>query len=98
MQKWFVTVVAGGVGVDDSIFLFLITALGFLLAYTSAWLVYRTRKPWLMILANAIVLLINLSNIEDGYIVFLVVFLIASLLLVLRFNLYESSVAWKRKG
>ncbi|HXZ05821.1 MAG TPA: transglutaminase domain-containing protein, partial [Ktedonobacteraceae bacterium] len=83
---------------DDSIFLFLITALGFLLAYASAWLVYRTRKPWLMILANAVILLINLSNINDGYIVFLVVFLVASLLLVLRFNLYESSVNWKRKG
>src|SRR6266571_2228392 len=53
MQKWFVTVVAGGVGEDDSIFLFLITALGFLLAYTSAWLLYRTRSPWLLILRYA---------------------------------------------
>ena len=94
----FILALAGGTSSDDSIFLFFITSLGFLLAYTSAWLVYRTRKPWLMILANAVVLLINLSNIEDGYIVFLIVFLIASLLLVLRFNLYESSVAWKRKG
>src|SRR5436309_9505597 len=98
MQKWFVTVVAGGVGEDDSIFLFFITALGFLLAYTSAWLLYRTRSPWLMILANAVVLLINLSNIDPGYIIFLIVFLIAALLLLLRFNLYESSVRWKRQG
>ena len=98
IYQWIALALSGGTSSDDSIFLFLITALGFLLAYTSAWLVYRTRKPWLMILANAIVLLINLSNIEDGYIVFLVVFLIASLLLMLRFNLYESSVAWKRKG
>ncbi len=34
MRRWFVTVVAGGVGEDDSIFLFLIIALGFLLAYS----------------------------------------------------------------
>src|SRR3989441_5676520 len=98
MHQWFVSVMAGGTGEDDSIFLFFITSLGFLLAYTSAWLVYRTRKPWLMILANAVVLLINLSNIESGYIVFLVVFLVAALLLVLRFNLYESSARWKRQG
>jgi len=98
IYQWIAVALSGGTSSDDSIFLFFITALGFLLAYTSAWLVYRTRKPWLMILANAIVLLINLSNIEDGYIVFLVVFLIASLLLMLRFNLYESSIAWKRKG
>ena len=97
IHQWITLALAGGTSSDDSIFLFFITALGFLLAYTSAWLVYHTRKPWLMILANGVVLLINLSNIEDGYIVFLVVFLVASLLLVLRFNLYESSVSWKRQ-
>lgn len=98
MHQWLTLALSGGTSSDDSIFLFFITALGFLLAYTSAWLVYRTRKPWLMILANAVVLLINLSNIESGYIVFLVVFLVAALLLVLRFNLYESSARWKRQG
>src|SRR5260221_5046640 len=51
-----------------------------------------------MILANAVVLLINLNFIDAGYIVFLVVFLVAALLLLLRFNLYESSVRWKRLG
>src|SRR5438270_2161738 len=33
IEKWFVGVASGGVGEDDSIFLFLITTLGFLLAY-----------------------------------------------------------------
>ncbi len=98
IHQWIVLALSGGTSSDDSIFLFFIAALGFLLAYSSAWLVYRTRKPWLMVLANAIVLLINLSNIDDGYIVFLIVFLIASLLLLLRFNLYESSTNWKRRG
>jgi transglutaminase superfamily protein/transglutaminase TgpA-like protein/uncharacterized protein DUF4129 len=98
MHQWFALAITGGTSSDYSIFLFFITALGFMLAYTSAWLVYRTRNPWLMILANAVVLLINLSNIENGYIVFLVVFLVAALLLVLRFNLYESSVRWKKQG
>ena len=97
-HQWIVLALAGGTSADDSIFLFFITALGFLLAYTSAWLLYRTRSPWLMILANAVVLLINLSNIDPGYIIFLVVFLIAALLLLLRFNLYESSSRWKRLG
>src|SRR5579863_3476122 len=98
IHQWVVLALAGGTSADDSIFLFFITALGFLLAYTSAWLLYRTRSPWLMILANAVVLLINLSNIDPGYIIFLVVFLVAALLLLLRFNLYESSARWKRLG
>src|SRR6266851_3477785 len=98
IHQWIVLALAGGTSADDSIFLFFITALGFLLAYTSAWLLYRTRSPWLLIIANAVVLLINLNNIDPGYIIFLVVFLIAALLLLLRFNLYESSVRWKRLG
>ncbi|HZO70600.1 MAG TPA: transglutaminaseTgpA domain-containing protein [Ktedonobacteraceae bacterium] len=98
MQHWFAVAVSGGTIDDDSIFLFLIIAVGFLLAYMSAWLLYRTRSPWLMIVANAVVLLINLSNVDSGYLVFLVVFLIAALLLLLRFNLYESVRRWKKQG
>ncbi len=98
LYQWFLIARAGGVSNDDSIFLLLITALGFILAYTSAWLLYRRRSPWLMIVANAIVLLINLSNVEAGYVVFLIVFLIASLLLLLRFNLHESLQGWRRQG
>src|SRR5438045_1341769 len=43
-------------------------------------------------------LAVNLINIDSGYIVFLVVFLLASLLLLLRFNLYESVKRWRRQG
>lgn len=98
MRTWLSLAFAGGTSSDDSMFLFFILVLGFLLAYTSAWLVYRTRSPWLMLLANAVVLLINLSNIDAGYVVFLVIFLVAALLLLLRFNLYESSIRWRRLG
>src|SRR5207237_8539808 len=88
IQRWLTIVLAGGVGDDDAIFLFFIVALGFVLAYTSAWLLYHTRNPWLMIVANAIVLLINLSNVDAGFVVFLIVFLIACLLRLLRFIVY----------
>ncbi len=98
IHNWFVTVQNGGTGDDDSIFLFFIVALSFILAYTSAWLVYHTRSPWLMIVANAVVLLINLSNVDSGFVIFLIVFLMASLLLLLRFNLYESVRRWRRQG
>ncbi len=98
IQHWLTTAFTSGTGNDDAIFLLFILSLGFVLAYTSAWLVYRTRNPWLMIMANATVLLINLSSVDPGYIIFLVVFLMASLLLLLRFNLYESMRRWRRQG
>jgi transglutaminase-like putative cysteine protease len=99
LHRWYVAVVLnGGTSNDDSIFLLLILALGFLLAYVSAWLVYRARIPWLMVLANAIVLLINLNNLNTSYSVYLVIFLITSLLLLVRFNLFESVLRWRKQG
>lgn len=98
IHDWFATALAGGAVENDAIFLLFITALGFILAYTSAWLVYRLRSPWLAIVANAVVLLINLSNIAPGYTLFLIVFLMAALLLLLRFNLRESVLRWRRQG
>nr|BBH95193.1 transglutaminase [Thermogemmatispora argillosa] len=98
LRAWLVIALAGGTSSDDSIFLFLITALSFWLAYASVWLVYRTRLPLLMILLNGAVLLINLSNVPIGYLIFLFVFLCASLLLLLRFSLFESMRRWKRLG
>ena len=59
IHQWITLALAGGTSSDDSIFLFFITALGFLLAYTSAWLVYHTRKPWMMILSNGVVIFIS---------------------------------------
>ena len=96
--RWSALLAGGGASNDDSIFLLLILALAFLLAYASAWLLYRTRNPWLLVIANGIVLLINLENVPPAYIIFLVVFLIASLLLLLRFNLFESVQRWNRSG
>lgn len=98
VQHWIASITVGGVGDVDAIFFFFIVALSFLLAYTSAWLVYRTRSPWLMVVANAVVLLINLDNASDGFIIFLVIFLISALLLLLRFNLYESMRRWQKQG
>ena len=98
LVRWSQIVIGGGNSSDDSIFLLLILLLGFALAYLSTWLIYRTRSPWLMILANATIMLINLSNLGDSYIIFLVIFLVAALLLLLRFNLHVSLKRWRKQG
>lgn len=98
LVRWFNVIVSGDLANDNAIFLLLITFLGFGLAVVSAWLVYSVRAPWLMIVANAAVLLINLNNVDSGFIIFLVIFLLASLLLLLRLNLHASTIRWKRQG
>src|SRR5512146_372617 len=52
---WFQrAVVSGGQSSDNTVFLLFLGILTFLLAYISVWLVLRTRRPWLMVLANGV--------------------------------------------
>jgi|SRR5579859_6197412 len=83
---------------DDVMFLLFLAVLSFILAYVSVWLVFRTRRPWLVTLATAIVLLINLSYAPDGNLIYLTIFLLAGLLLLVRFNLSEAYRQWRRRS
>ncbi len=83
---------------DDVMFLLFLAVLSFILAYVSVWLVAHTRRPWLVTLATAIVLLINLSYVPDGNLIYLTIFLLASLLLLVRFNLSEAYRQWRRRA
>ncbi len=83
---------------DDVMFLLFLGVLSFILAYVSVWLVARTRRPWLVTLATAIVLLINLSYAPDGNLIYLTIFLLSGLLLLVRFNLSEAYRQWRRRS
>jgi transglutaminase-like putative cysteine protease len=81
----------------DDIFLLFIAALSFLLAYLTMWLVFHSRRPWLAVLANGVVLLINLNWAPDSDLFFLVLFLLAALLLLVRFTLADNVRAWRAR-
>jgi transglutaminase-like putative cysteine protease len=84
---------------DNSVFLLFLAILSFLLAYVSVWLVLHTRRPWLACLANAVVLLINLNwATDEKTVIYLVVFLMAALLLLVRFTLAENTRNWRARG
>jgi transglutaminase-like putative cysteine protease len=84
---------------DNAVFLLFLAVLSFLLAYISVWLVIRTRRPWLAALANGVVLLINLnSTTDDKTLFFLVLYLLATLLLLVRFTLAENMRQWRARG
>lgn len=95
---WFSTLFSGGVSNDNTTFVFFISFVAILLAYSSAWLVYRTRRPWLVVAANAVVLLISMNGASQTLVFFFVIFVLASLLLLLRLNLNEWMVRWQRQG
>src|SRR5579859_680354 len=80
---------------DNTIFLLLLAFLSYLLAYLSFWLVIRSRRPWLAVLANGVVLLINLNFASPDMLIFLVLFLLVALLLLVRFTLAEHMRFWR---
>lgn len=84
---------------DNAVFLLFLGILSFLLAFISVWLVLHTRRPWLAALANGVVLLINLNWADDSKtLFFLVLYLLATLLLLVRFTLAENIRQWRAKG
>jgi transglutaminase-like putative cysteine protease len=89
---------ANGTSNDNAIFLLFLAVLTTLLAYISIWLVLRTRRPWLAVLANGVVLLINLNWSTQDHYVFLALFLLVALLLLVRFNLAENMRFWRARG
>ena len=84
---------------DNQVFLLFLAILSLLLAYISVWLVVHTRRPWLAALANGVVLLINLNwASSDKTVLFTVIFLLATLLLLVRFTLAENMRQWRARG
>jgi transglutaminase-like putative cysteine protease len=100
VKIWFgQAIVQHGVSNDNIVFLLFLAILSFLLAYISVWLVLHTRRPWLAALANGVVLLINLNGTtDDRALFFLVIFLLATLLLLVRFTLAEHMRHWRARG
>jgi transglutaminase-like putative cysteine protease len=83
---------------DNTIFLLFLAILTMLLAYISLWLVVRTRRPWLAVLANGVVLLINLNWSTPDHYFYLALFLLMALLMLVRFTLAENMRRWRAKG
>lgn len=86
------------VSTDNSVFVLFLSLLTFLLAYLTIWLVFVARRPWLALVANAVVLLINMNQSTSDQYFFMVVFLVITLLLLVRFALAENVRRWRRIG
>jgi transglutaminase-like putative cysteine protease len=100
MQDWFQrSVLNHETSSDNTVFLLFLAVLSFLLAYISIWLVLHSRRPWLAALANGVVLLINLNwATQDKAVFFIILFLLATLLLLVRFTLAENVRQWRARG
>lgn len=94
LDRWLVHVLRGGVGTDNFVFLCVMSAFAWLLGYTSAWSVFRHHQPWGAILPAGIGLLANLFYAPPQSGLYLMLFLLATLLLLVRTTLLKRQQTW----
>ena len=84
-----------GATADNHIFLFLLSFLMWLLAYYAAWAVFRRQQVWWAIILWGAALLINMTYAQATLTIYLILFLLAALLLVVRTSLALYEQEWR---
>lgn len=97
LYRWFLALFGGGVSHETRVFVLQMAFIVWEITYLSLWFIFRTRQPWLAIVPNGILLLVNLFYAPKDITVYLVVYLALALLLVIRFNLFAQEQVWRRE-
>lgn len=105
ITTWLDKAVAGGTSRDSLIFVLLLMALFWLLGHLAAWYTFRRPSLWRALLPIGLALLVNYYVYTDPQVYtrsnasltpFLIVFLIAALLYIVRTNVYLREVEWQK--
>ena len=97
MGAWFNVAFNGGISNDELPFVVLIVPLAWIAAYLASWAVFRWQNVWLALIPAGFLLLSNVSYFSDQFSFSVLVFLLASVLLVTRLHLMSRSRAWREQ-
>lgn len=81
---------------DLVVFILSLAVVCWVLAYSSAYFVFKSRQLWWALVPNGIALLINLSYSIVNLNSYIIVFMFSALLLMTRFNLLLKEERWQR--
>lgn len=93
--QWISVAIRQDISTDIVVFILSLAVVSWVLAYSSAYFVFKSRQLWWALVPNGVALLINLSySLVDikGYII---VFMFSALLLMVRFNLLVKEERWQ---
>ena len=85
-----------GATADNHVFLFLLALLTWILAHYAAWAVFRRRQVWWAIILWGAALLTNMTYAPENLTIYLILFLLAALMMVVRANLAIYEEDWRR--
>lgn len=93
---WLQAAFGGGISNDVMLFALLMALMAWFLGYASSWLAFRRHNVWFALVACGSALLINLSYLPPNSLAYFLVFLLASMLLLIRLTLYQKESDWHR--
>jgi len=97
LSVWLEGVSTGGVSTDYLVFVLGVTALGWLVSYTSTWFIFRTHWVWGAILPTGALVLLNVYYAPPRLVIYLIFYLICALLLIITSHTYLKRQEWQRE-
>ncbi|MEO5952227.1 MAG: transglutaminaseTgpA domain-containing protein, partial [Chloroflexia bacterium] len=94
---WIDIAVRQNVSEDVVVFILALAVVCWVLAYSSAYFVFKSRQLWWALVPNGIALLINLSYSLQNLNGYIIIFMFSALLLMIRFNLLMKEERWQRE-
>jgi transglutaminase-like putative cysteine protease len=82
---------------DLLVFILSLAVVAWVLSYSSAYFVFKSRQLWWALVPNAVALLINLSYSAINLNSYIIIFMFSALLLMVRFNLLMQEERWQRE-
>jgi transglutaminase-like putative cysteine protease len=96
LQTWVTDMVTKGQSSVASILLFVLCLLLWLVAYTSAWAIFRWGRAWWAVILCGVAMIVNVTSAPQHQTWILLAFLLAALLLIVRTSLASYEQEWRR--
>ena len=95
VQNWLFILINRGSSGDNMVFLLVLSLLLWVMAYFSAWAVFRWQRVWWAVIVCGAALMVNTTYAPESITGYLIVFLLFSLLLVVRANIATYEQEWR---
>ncbi|MFC2023567.1 DUF4129 domain-containing transglutaminase family protein [Chloroflexota bacterium] len=98
IEIWVINVISGEPVSGSYVFLLLLALLLWLMAYFSAWAIFRWQRVWWAVVVCGLALLFNITYAHANLTIYLLAFLLCALLLVVRANVAAYEQEWRRRS
>ncbi|MEX2426057.1 MAG: transglutaminase-like domain-containing protein, partial [Thermomicrobiaceae bacterium] len=97
-EEWYATIRGGESAEDLYLFILMMCGMLWVLSYALIWFVFRSGWIWITLLLPGVIVLLNLGYSDHVSAFILVVYLFASILLLMRFHFNQRESRWRQEG